>query len=56
MSVTARKASYRQWARVAFAAAIVSALLATWLWDLQWAITAGVFLFAALVFGVAAIP
>lgn len=54
MSLTSRKASYRQWGIISFTVAIVAALLATWLWDEQWAITAGMFLFVASVLGLAA--
>lgn len=51
-----RRAIARRCATTCFAAAIVCAIVATWAWHPQWAITAGVLLFAALVAGLVAIP
>ena len=46
----------RQWASGLFVAAIGAALLAVWMSSGQWAATAGVLLFAAIVCAVVATP
>lgn len=46
----ARRRTFGRLAWAAVFAALVSALLAVWLWDQRWIATAGVLLFAALVF------
>jgi hypothetical protein len=51
-----RRSMARGWATGLFAAAVITALLAVWLWNPQWLATAGVLLFAALVAAIVATP